>query len=260
VFRVLVRGFTGSRVQGSTLRVQSARNRVADLISIIVPVYNEESTIATVVDLLRTVPLPAAREIIVVNDGSRDGTRAALDAIDGRFPEVSIVNVPENRGKGHAIRVGLTRTRGSVAAIQDADLELDPSQLGSLVAPILAGDADVVYGSRFLTGAGAASGIALAGNRLLTWLTNVLYGSSLTDMETCYKVMRGDIARALPLSANRFDIEPEITARVLLAKYRLTERPVSFTPRSTATGKKIRWRDGIQAVTMLLRCRFGSGR
>ena len=183
-------GFTGARVHGCTgagsgfaLRVQSARSRVADLISIIVPVYNEESTIATVIDLLRTVPLPAAREIIVVNDGSRDGTRATLDAIDGRFPEVSIVNVPENRGKGHAIRVGLARTRGSVAAIQDADLELDPSQLGSLVAPILAGDADVVYGSRFLTGAGAASGIALAGNRLLTWLTNVLYGSSLTDID-----------------------------------------------------------------------------
>jgi glycosyltransferase involved in cell wall biosynthesis len=230
-------------------------SRVPDLISIIVPVYNEESTIAAVLERLRTVPLPAPRQIIVVNDGSRDGTRAALDCIDGRHAEISIVNLEENRGKGHALRVGLSRATGTVATIQDADLELDPAQIAGLVAPILANEADVVYGSRFLNGAGAASGMALVGNRLLTWATNILYGSSLTDMETCYKVMRGDIARGLKLESNRFDIEPEITAKLLVAGYRLIERPVSFAPRSKAAGKKIRWRDGIQALRVLMRYR-----
>jgi glycosyltransferase involved in cell wall biosynthesis len=230
-------------------------SRVADLISIIVPVYNEEATIAAVLERLLMVPLPAPREIIVVNDGSRDGTRAALDHIDGRHAEISIVNLAENRGKGHALRVGLARATGTVATIQDADLELDPAQIASLVAPILSDEADVVYGSRFLNGAGAASGMALVGNRLLTWATNLLYGSSLTDMETCYKVMRGDIARGLKLEANRFDVEPEITAKLLVAGYRVVERPVSFAPRSRAAGKKIRWRDGIQALRVLMRYR-----
>jgi glycosyltransferase involved in cell wall biosynthesis len=225
-----------------------------------VPVYNEESTIATVIDRLRGIPLPAAREIIVVNDGSRDGTTAALEAIEGRWADVTVVHLPQNRGKGHAVRVGLSKTRGSIVAIQDADFELDPSQIGSLVAPILAGTADVVYGSRFLHGSGKSSGLALLGNRLLTWLTNLLYGSALTDMETCYKVMRGDNARALPLTADRFDIEPEITAHLLLAGYAILERPVSFSPRSKHAGKKIRWRDGIQAILTLVRCRLGAGR
>mgnify|MGYP003353248096 CR=1 FL=1 len=131
----------------------------ADLISIVVPVYNEEATIGLVIERLLTMPLPAEREIIVVNDGSRDGTRAVLDAIDGRSPALQIVHIEENRGKGHAVRVGFARARGTVTAIQDADLELDPTQLAGLVAPILAHECDVIYGSRFLHGAGAASGI-----------------------------------------------------------------------------------------------------
>jgi glycosyltransferase involved in cell wall biosynthesis len=230
---------------------------VSDLISIIVPVYNEEATVASVVERLRNVVLPVAREVIVVNDGSRDGTRVSLDAIVEQFPDVIVVHVAENLGKGHAVRVGFGRAKGTVVAIQDADLELDPSQLASLVGPILAGDTDVVYGSRFLRGAGAASGMTLFGNRLLTWMTNVLYGSTLTDMETCYKVMRGDIARGLHLTSNRFEIEPEITARLLLAGHRIVERPVHFTPRSKAAGKKLRWRDGVLAARVLMRLRLG---
>jgi glycosyltransferase involved in cell wall biosynthesis len=226
------------------------------LISIIVPVYNEAGTVAAVVDRLLSIDLPAPREIIVVNDGSLDGTRGVLDGLP-TSPAVTIVHSDRNRGKGHAVRLGISRTRGTVVAIQDADLELDPAQLGVLVAPVLEGQAAVVYGSRFLGARPDAPFMTIAGNRLLTAITNVLYNSSLTDMETCYKVMRGDIARGLSLSANRFDIEPEITARLLMGGHTIVERPVKFEPRSKAAGKKMRWRDGWMALRVLLARRFG---
>jgi glycosyltransferase involved in cell wall biosynthesis len=226
------------------------------LISIIVPVYNEARTVAAVIERLLAIDLPAPREILVVNDGSSDGTRAVLDALPAH-PSVTIIHSDRNRGKGHAVRLGIARTRGSVVAIQDADLELDPAQLGALVTAVLEEEAVVVYGSRFLEGQPDAPFMTIAGNRLLTAITNVLYQSSLTDMETCYKVMRGDVARGLKLSAERFEIEPEITARLLVAGYRIVERPVRFEPRSKAAGKKMRWRDGWMAVRVLLSRRFG---
>jgi glycosyltransferase involved in cell wall biosynthesis len=232
---------------------------VADLISVIVPVYNEAATISAVIERLLSVPLPAPREIIVVNDGSRDLTRDVLDGLQGTSRVLTIVHADRNSGKGAAVRLGLARSKGTITAIQDADLELNPAQIGSLVEPILQGAADVVYGSRFLDDSGSAVPLMTrVANRLLTAATNLLYGSSLTDMETCYKVMRGDIARGLHLEANRFDIEPEITARLLRAGYRIVERPVVFTPRSRSAGKKIRWRDGVQALVRLVRCRFGA--
>jgi glycosyltransferase involved in cell wall biosynthesis len=221
------------------------------LISIIVPVFNEAGTVAAVIDRLLAIDLPAPREIIVVNDGSTDSTRAVLERLRAT-PLVTLVHADRNRGKGHALRLGLARSRGTVIAIQDADLELDPAQLGMLVTPVLNGEATVIYGSRFLTGGTDAPFVTIAGNRLLTIMTNVLFGSSLTDMETCYKVMRGDVARALTLSANRFDIEPEITARLLLGGHRIVERPVRFEARSRAAGKKMRWRDGWMALRVLL--------
>jgi len=227
------------------------------LISIIVPVFNEAGTVAAVLERLLSIELPAAREIIVVNDGSSDATRSVLDALPTN-PGLTIVHSDQNRGKGHAVRLGIARTHGDVVAIQDADLELDPAQLGFLVAPVLQGEASVVYGSRFLGSRLDAPFMTIAGNRLLTSVTNLLYGSSLTDMETCYKVMRGDVARGLALSANRFDIEPEITARLLRAGHRIAERPVRFEPRSKAAGKKMRWRDGWMALRVLLARRFGS--
>jgi glycosyltransferase involved in cell wall biosynthesis len=227
------------------------------LISIIVPVFNEAPTVAAVLERLLSIELPAAREIIVVNDGSSDATRSVLDALPTN-PALTIVHSDQNRGKGHAVRLGIARTHGDVVAIQDADLELDPAQLGLLVAPVLQGEASVVYGSRFLGSRLDAPFMTIAGNRLLTAVTNLLYGSSLTDMETCYKVMRGDVARGLALSANRFDIEPEITARLLRAGHRIAERPVRFEPRSKAAGKKMRWRDGWMALRILLARRFGS--
>jgi glycosyltransferase involved in cell wall biosynthesis len=228
---------------------------VPDLLSIVVPVYNEDRTIAAVLDRLLAIPLPVDREIIVIDDGSSDGTRELLDALP-RDPRISIRHLPKNCGKGYAVRIGLRQSRGSITAIQDADLELDPAQLAELVGPILRGEADAVYGSRFMSLSSPVPLATRGGNAVLTWLTNLLFRSSLTDMETCYKVIRGEIARGLVLSANRFDIEPEITARLILGRHRIVELPVSFSPRSRTAGKKIRWHDGFQAVSVLMRLRF----
>ena len=230
---------------------------MSGLLSIIVPVYNERATIGAVIDRLLTIDLPLDREIIVVNDGSTDGTRAVLDALAPGRDSVSVVHLPANRGKGHAVRVGLPRTRGTITAIQDADLELDPAQLKDLVQPILHGEADAVYGSRFLVPSFKVPFVTRVGNQTLTWMTNVLFGQSLTDMETCYKIIRGDIARALDLKADRFDIEPEITVALLRHGHKIVERPVTFSPRSRAAGKKLRWRHGIKAIRMLWRHRRG---
>ncbi len=226
------------------------------LISIIVPVFNEAGTVRQVIDRLLQIPLPAAREIIVVNDGSTDGTAKVLDGIAPVDGVLSIVHTPANGGKGSAIRIGLGHARGTIVAIQDADLELDPVQLGSLVQPILDGEAEVVYGSRFLTGRPPGPWVSVAANRSLTWLTNVLFGGRLTDMETCYKIMATPVARSLQLESNRFDIEPEITAKLLRRRCRILERPVTFDPRSRASGKKIGWRDGVHAIVVLLKYRF----
>jgi len=211
--------------------------------------------VAAVIERLLTIDLPAAREIIVINDGSTDGTRDVLDALPAK-EHLHIVHAERNRGKGHAIRLGLGSARGDVVAIQDADLELDPAQLAMLVAPLLAGETDVVYGSRFLGGTPDAPRLTVIANRTLTSLTNLLFGSAITDMETCYKVMRTSVARSLGLTADRFDIEPEITARLLKSGHTIVERPVRFLPRSRAAGKKIGWRDGVAAVRVLFRHRF----
>jgi len=229
---------------------------LSDLLTIIVPVFNEARTVRQVIERLLQIPLPLPREIIVVNDGSTDGTTQVLDGVPPVAGVLSIVHAAANGGKGSAIRIGLEHARGSIIAIQDADLELDPIQLASLVQPILDGDSDVVYGSRFLGGPVAGPWVSVAANRLLTALTNVLFGGSLTDMETCYKVMRTPVARGLRLESNRFDIEPEITAKLLRQGHRIAERPVKFDPRNRASGKKIGWRDGVHAVAVLLKYRF----
>lgn len=215
------------------------------------PVYNESGTIGAVIDRLLTIDLPLDREIIVVNDGSTDGTREVLDKVAPGCACVSIVHLPANRGKGHAVRVGLSKSRGTITAIQDADLELDPAQLKDLVQPVLDAKADAVYGSRFLKPSFTVPLVTRIGNKTLTWMTNTLFGQSLTDMETCYKIIRGDLARSLDLTADRFDIEPEITVALLRRGHRIVELPVTFSPRSRAAGKKMRWRDGIEAVRML---------
>ena len=236
-------------------------NRPApELLSIIVPVYNEVRTVLAVIDRLLAIDLPVPREILVVNDGSTDGTKEVLDTAPAGIRDpgsgIRIIHAERNAGKGAAIRLGLDASNGTIIAIQDADLELDPQQLSALVAPIVRGEAEVVYGSRFLAGRPAAPWITIAANRALTGTTNLLFGSSITDMETCYKIMRADVARSLRLDANRFDIEPQITARLLRGGHRIQELPVKFDPRSRAQGKKIGWRDGVRALEVLVKERF----
>ena len=228
---------------------------MADVLSIIVPVFNEARTVAEVIDRLLVIDLPAPREILVVNDGSTDGTRQVLDRISPR-PELRIIHAEKNGGKGSAIRIGFAQAQGTVVAIQDADLELDPAQLADLVKPILERRTRVVYGSRFLAGRPDAPWISVFANQFLTVVTNVLYGGRLTDMETCYKVMATEVAQSLDLECNRFDIEPEITAKLLRAGHSIVELPVRFEPRSRAQGKKIGWRDGVRAIEVLFKYRF----
>ena len=231
-----------------------------ELLSIIVPVYNEVRTVLAVIDRLQAIDLPVPREIVIVNDGSTDGTQEVLRNIESRTPNpesrLHVIHMHPNAGKGAATRRGFNEARGTIVAIQDADLELDPQQLAALVTPIVRGETDVVYGSRFLAGRPEAPWITIAANRGLTAMTNVLFGSSITDMETCYKIMRTDVARSLALDANRFDIEPQITARLLRGGHRIHEVPVKFDPRSRAQGKKIGWRDGVRAIEVLVKERF----
>jgi glycosyltransferase involved in cell wall biosynthesis len=228
----------------------------ADRVSIIVPVFNEFRTIRAVIDRLLTIDLPVDREILIVDDGSTDGTRDVLAQVQAEGINVSILLAEQNGGKGSAIRRGLARATGTIVAIQDADLELDPQQIAALLIPIVRGEAAVVYGSRFLAGPSGAPLVSVVANRVLTSATNLLFGSSLTDMETCYKIMRTDVARSLRLTANRFDIEPEITARLLRGGHRIKELPVRFDARSRAQGKKIGWRDGVRALQVLVAERF----
>ena len=231
-----------------------------ELLSIIVPVYNEVRTVRAVLDRLVSIDLPLPREILVIDDGSTDGTGDLLTAAERDGLPVTVIRSERNGGKGSALRKGLARAQGTIVAIQDADLELDPVQLGALVQPIVTGATRVVYGSRFLPGSPRGPWLSSAANRFLTGVTNVLYGAKLTDMETCYKIMRTDVARSLQLEADRFDIEPQITARLLRAGHRVTELPVRFEARTRRQGKKIGWRDGVKALNVLVAERFRTAR
>ena len=224
----------------------------SELLTIIVAAYNERRTVRAVIDRLLAIELPVRREILIVDDGSTDGTHEVLEtAVRDGLP-ITVIRAERNGGKGSAIRRGLDHARGTIVAIQDADLELDPQQLTVLVDPILRRQTDVVYGSRFLNGFQGAPWLTVAANKVLTATTNLLYGAALTDMETCYKIMRTGVARSLGLKANRFDIEPEITARLLRRGHRIREVAVRFEPRSRAQGKKIGWRDGVRALQVLM--------
>lgn len=223
-------------------------------LSVIIPVYDEEETVGEI--LARVLALDVDKEVIVVDDGSTDGTAEVLAQAAAENPEtVSVIKIEMNRGKGTAVRAGIAAAAGDVIAIQDADLEYTPEELPGLLEPICNGETDVVYGSRFLDGRGG-NVLHSLGNRVLTFVTNVLYGTKLTDMETCYKIVRADALKALPLSAKRFDIEPEITARLARAGYRILEMPVSYDGRSFAAGKKIKWADGFAALWTLVKLRF----
>ena len=228
-------------------------------LSIIIPVYNEEQTIAEVLERVWAVDLGGLeREVIIANDGSSDGTRQAIDA--SRWindPRVKSYDSPINLGKGAAVRLGLAFATGDILLVQDADLELDPNEYGRLLAPILEGRADVVYGSRFLQPTSRVALRRRLANRFLTLLTNVLFGARLTDMETAYKVFRRGVIEGIRLRCVGFDFEPEVTAKVLKAGLRIVEVPIAYQPRRLDEGKKVRWIDGVDAIYTLIKCRLG---
>ncbi len=227
-------------------------------LSIIVPVYNEAQTIEQVLDRVDEIDLGGIeKEVIVVDDGSTDGSATIIAqrmrrGQANRLSHQSIINL----GKGAAIRFGFKHATGDILMIQDADLELDPAECSRLIAPILAGEAAVVYGSRFKQPSPGVPARTRWANRMLTWLTNLLFGARLTDMETAYKVFRRDVLQSIALRCVGFDIEPEITARVLQAGFAIRELPVAYNPRRKDEGKKLSWTDGIDAVYTLLRCRL----
>jgi glycosyltransferase involved in cell wall biosynthesis len=223
------------------------------LLSVVIPVFNETSTIEEII--ARVLALPLRVQLIVVDDGSTDGTRDQLLRLQ-QAREFTLVLQPHNQGKGAALRRGFEDVRGDLVVIQDGDLEYSPEELPTLVDLISSGRADVVYGSRFLGRHRVFLFTHYLGNRVLTSLTNVLYNTMLTDMETCYKVMRTEVLRSMTLASNGFGIEPELTAKIFKRGFRVYEVPISYDGRGYDEGKKIGWRDGVVAVWVLLKYRF----
>jgi glycosyltransferase involved in cell wall biosynthesis len=242
-------------------------------LSIIMPVYNERTTLEEIVQRVRQVdltinrtsanhllggPVTLAREIVIVDDGSTDGTRSILDRWRAEKPtDMRILYHQENGGKGAALRTGFQSATGDVLVIQDADLEYDPRDYVKLLEPLLEGRSPVVYGSRFMGGPRSAMSLShTMGNKLLTVFTNLLFGTALSDMETCYKCFRRDVIQGMPLRSRRFEIEPELTAKILKRGYPIFEVPISYNGRAFHEGKKISWQDGFSAVWTLTKYRF----
>ncbi|HWD51045.1 MAG TPA: glycosyltransferase family 2 protein [Acidimicrobiales bacterium] len=223
-------------------------------LSVIVPVYNERNTVAEVIRRIRAVDLPLTVDVVVVDDGSSDGTDKVLAALEDST--VRVLVHPRNQGKGAAIRTGLAEVRGDLVLIQDADLEYDPDDWPKLLDPILKGKARVVYGSRFTGERMNMLPSHWVGNRILSLVTNVLYSSTLSDMETCYKLFDRQVISGITIESNRFDFEPEITAKVLRKGHRIYEVPISYAGREIDEGKKITWRDGFGALKALIKFRF----
>jgi glycosyltransferase involved in cell wall biosynthesis len=223
------------------------------LLSVVMPVYNERDTIEEIIP--RVLAVPVRKELIVVDDGSKDGTRDLLAKLREQH-EFKLILQPQNGGKGAALRRGFDEVTGDLVIIQDADLEYSPEEYPQLIELICQGRADVVYGSRFLGRHRVFLFTHYAGNRLLTLITNILYNTMLTDMETCYKVMRREVLKSFKLESNGFGIEPELTAKIFKRGYRVYEVPITYDGRGYEEGKKITWRDGVVALWVLIKYRF----
>jgi glycosyltransferase involved in cell wall biosynthesis len=243
-----------SAAAGVERQVRTPLDRSTIVLSVLIPVYNERNTIAAIVEQVRLSP--TRTEIIVVNDCSTDGSREILDRLLSERQIDQLHHQPVNCGKGAAIRKALSMSRGDIVIVQDADLEYDPADWPVLLEPILEGKADACFGSRFLGGPHRVLYYwHSVGNKVLTTFSNALTNLNLTDMETCYKAIRGDLARSLAptLRTDRFGFEPEITARLAKARARIFEVPISYSGRTYAEGKKINWKDGIAAFWHILR-------
>jgi glycosyltransferase involved in cell wall biosynthesis len=252
---------TSEDAQASAKAVNKRLARLAKpqdyTLSVLIPVYNERETLLEILERVRDVEIK--KEVILVDDGSQDGTRDLMrDLIEGKYPDVKVVYHEKNQGKGAAIRTAIQHATGDYMIIQDADLEYDPREYYALLEPILDGRADVVFGSRFL--GGGAHRVHFfwhrMGNGLLTLLSNMLTNLNLTDMEVCYKVFKAEVLKNINLKSNRFDFEPEITAKVAKKHYRIYEVPISYSGRDYDEGKKIGWRDGVQAIWTIFKYRF----
>ncbi|MDI6715607.1 MAG: glycosyltransferase family 2 protein [Actinomycetota bacterium] len=221
-------------------------------LSVIIPCYNEKATILEILRKVQEVSID--KEIIIVDDGSTDGTRELLSGLSD--DNVKVILHEKNKGKGAAIRTGIGHASGDIIIIQDADLEYDPNDYPALVKPIENGDALVVYGSRLLRQNNISYLRYFLGGKLITLITNLLYGTKITDEPTCYKVFRADLLKSLDLKCTRFEFCPEVTAKIAKKHIKIHEVPISYYPRSLEEGKKIGWKDGIEAILTLLKYRF----
>jgi glycosyltransferase involved in cell wall biosynthesis len=228
-------------------------------LSIIIPVFNEEKTIINLLKKVNSVDYGIPTEIIVVNDGSTDRTHENLLKIKKSIKNINIISYKKNKGKGHAIKQGIKNISGDIMIIQDADFEYDPNQIPTLIKPIMNGQYKIVYGSRFLGSYENMKFTFLFGNKVLTFITNVLFKSSLTDVETCYKVIHKSVLKELNLESDGFEIEAEITAKILKNGYKIKEIPVTYKARTKEAGKKIKVSDGLRNLLVLIKIRSSIG-